>query len=814
MSQTTAIVPLLTAVGTNLAISAGLFLAFSVIRSRNKIVYEPRIKFSDTKKQPPKLPDDVLSWVTVMTYNDLEQAPKIGVDAVIFLRIARFLAHYFSILAVIAVPHMLINAFATKGQSGEFLPSISAANIEPNSQWWWLPAILSYVYACIFYYMMWNLWADYAQLRREYFATDEYLHNPKNRTVLVTEIPEELHNREKLKEFVMEYQEFVPQSVLLGRDFVDLPDLVKEHEKITLKMEKILMRYLRDPYNLPERPTHRENAALGVFGGELVDSISFYGKKLHELEAKIYQIRTRPNDSFKANNSAFIQFDKIIGAHQTAKKLSSNLLDKTKQMAKTGMLQPPSFKLSPEFDDIIWDNISVDAVQKWPRRLISIGLTVALFFAYTFVIMPFIYSLSNISNWSRIPGLQEKLDHYPVLTVFIQSYLAPILTIVVNIIIPVLFRFLSRLQGVVSKSGVERSTLNKFFAFLVYQFIAYLLNTVLESYLKSLFLPNDKKEEDFFKVLGKKFSETAGFYVSLTATMYSAQALEIIQAAPFVMTFIRRRFLKSTPREQFKLNEPPRLDYMATYGSLLFTFFNTLAYSLTAPFIVLFAALLFWIYFLVMKYQLYYVYETEQEEGGRWLGHVFFLMCLSVAGFQFATFGMIVVNCAFRSFNNGKTQSLLTALGMLLTGFFWFFIRNYVAPKADFVSKHQEDVAFADVDEPSHPADQLEKRVFNPYLVKPLPKIWVSPQQQAQLQQLYKPQYADLIDFVRRTQPHLLPQAQQIQQEQKEQVRTLLRRQTKTQPRFLEDETLMSADHADVPPEVEELHELMDIYDK
>ena len=216
-----------------------------MLRPRNRVVYEPRAKFLPDEKKPPSLGSEWLDWVQIVKTDDKEHASKIGLDAVMFLRLLRLLAQFFTFLLVISLPLFLVNYFSTSiigaERSRSFLVAISMQNIPNISPLFNVHVVVTYLISFLFYYMCYVLWVEYIALRKEHFATPAYLNDPKNRTLLLTEVPAELHDREKLRAYMenlgLRYQ---PKTVLLGRDFGELPKLVQEHLEITLKMEKVL----------------------------------------------------------------------------------------------------------------------------------------------------------------------------------------------------------------------------------------------------------------------------------------------------------------------------------------------------------------------------------------------------------------------------------------------------------------------------------------------------------------------------------------------------------------------------------------------
>lgn len=43
-------------------LGAGAIAAFSILRPNNSVVYQPKVKYSEDEKRPPKLEKGLLSW--------------------------------------------------------------------------------------------------------------------------------------------------------------------------------------------------------------------------------------------------------------------------------------------------------------------------------------------------------------------------------------------------------------------------------------------------------------------------------------------------------------------------------------------------------------------------------------------------------------------------------------------------------------------------------------------------------------------------------------------------------------------------------
>jgi hypothetical protein len=518
----------------------------------------------------------------------------------------------------------------------------------------------------------------------------------------------------------------------------------------------------KDPLNVPkDRPQHKE----GGFFGKKVDSISFYVNELYKLEEQIYSARSKPVESYPSNSSAFVSFSTINGAHKTARKLGQVYA----ASSSSGIGLSPRSKLAPKFDDIIWENISMDSKKKWMGQILSVLITIGLIIAWTFI-QAFVYTLSQLDKWRSIPGIGEYVTSSKFMALFIQSLFVPLVTLLLNMFLPKILRLMSRIQGVKSETGVERSTLTKFFFFLVYQFVVFIGGSIIETFVISVFTNPDQAASKFdLRLLGFQFVKNSTYYVTVTITGYAALALEIIQAAPFVIKFIKKKWFANTLREEIEVRKSPLMDYMISYGVLIFTFFNCMAYSIVAPFILLIATLFFWLAFVVMNYQLQYVYETKINSGGLWFPLVFQLLCISMAGFQLTTFGAIVILSAWKSGGvNGKSQSASVFALIVITALFYIFIRMRTAPKAAFVERDHEESGSTDANEES-----LEAQAFNPCMVKPLEKPMVRESQRVLLRTFYNPPYASLMDYVRKTDPNSIEAQMRLESQRQRQIALL-----------------------------------------
>ncbi|KAI8614751.1 hypothetical protein BC830DRAFT_1125945 [Chytriomyces sp. MP71] len=762
-----------------LAIAFGCIVAFSVLRPSNEVVYQPRLKFANPDKKPPALEKTPQAWITPVMKEDSSKAvARLGIDAVIFLKFVKFCFALFCFLTLLGIPYCAINAnfYRLTGDAANTgaevngtstgskdidnsnitvifnsnLNALAITQLDVNSTWYWLPTILTWIFTFAVYIMIYKLYYIYGLYRQEYFRSADFQTSFHQKTLLLTDVPDHLRNDTALARYMSSQQGVAaPSQVLINRSVPGLAKLVEEHEKTTRKLEAILTKYLSDPMNLPARPAS---------GG--VDTIAALGSKLNDLEEQIYRIRAQPDSSHPVNSAGFASYNTVVQSHTACQALGLSARSFTKTEA---MLKPVTVKLSPSFHEIIWENIGIAPAERLTRRYIALGLTVGISVGWV-IVAGLITSLSNLNSaFSSNANVLAWIKANPTGTAFIQSFLVPVLLAVLNYLLPIALRITTRLQGAKSTSGLDRSVLYKLFTFYMVQVFLYAAGSALLTAFKQPRPDGVSITDNFkFQVTGAitGLASNSSFYISLLASYYAGYGIEIIQGLPLIDNFIRRKFFKLTPRDEYELNKPPSFDFTRIYGTLMIAFTIAITFSVVSPIILPFTALFFGLAFVVMKYQLLYVYEIKQESHGSYFLKIFNIFAFSVGFFQTLTLAVVfAANRAAASGNNGDPlkQWMLIAPLPFLTIALWLACRIWLFPRATYCTSTLNEQSLnpgleralsskregPNVDDDSI----LEDRVFNPALAKPLMKIWVRKESAHLLPQLYQPRYRNLEDY-------------------------------------------------------------------
>lgn len=230
-------------------------------------------------------------------------------------------------------------------------------------------------------------------------------------------------------------------------------------------------------------------------------------------------------------------------------------------------------KLCPTALDIVWENIGLSPAAKKSKSYLATGLYIVLVISWVFL-MAFISSMTNLISTSTLPASLGGL------VAFLNSIIAPLLAAILNALLPMFLRKITKLQGVKSISGIERSSLYKYFVFMGYQFIVIIATSVITSFIIGVLGGKIGEIQTLLTQISQALAAKSTYFITLTVTSFAGFGIEIIQGAPLIITWLKRKYLNLTPRESAELDMVPKFDYMPIYGSLLLAFLLGFSYSI------------------------------------------------------------------------------------------------------------------------------------------------------------------------------------------------------------------------------------------
>ncbi|KAH9889394.1 DUF221-domain-containing protein [Cubamyces lactineus] len=650
--RTLAPVAVASQVGLMLGVSLATVFVFNVLRPKNKIVYEPKVKYHVGNKVPPRPSDSFLGWVSPLLHTkEPELVDKIGLDAAIFLRFLRLCRWLFSAIAALTcavlIPvNVVFNLKFVPADGRDALSMLTIRDLE-KSNWIFAHIVVTYGITFIVMAFVWYHWREVVRLRREWFRSPEYVQSFYARTLMVTEVPKKLQSDEGLRAIFESVQVPYPTtSVHIGRKVGRLPELIEYHNNAVRDLEAVLVKYLKGGKIGKKRPTITIGGFMGC-GGEKKDAIDYYTQKLQRAERAVEEFRAQI-DLRKPENYGFASMAAVPYAHIVA-----NMLRRKHPKGAT-------ITLAPNPKDIVWRNIGRTPSEI--RRKQTIGwiwlIAVCFFNTVPLLVISILANLSSLTAF--VPFLQQWSDASPGSFTFISGVLPPAVSALFGWALPIIMRKLTKYMGAYTHSRMDRAVVARYFAFLVIsQLIIFTLIGVIFNSVKQIvnLIGTHKSVGDIFNnfsklpsTINKTYIEQASYWLTYFPLRGFLVLFDLAQIINLFVIFIKTHLFGRTPREIREWTQPPEFQYAIYYSNLLFMGTVGLFFAPLAPLVAVAAAVVFWISSWVYKYQLMFVFVSKTETGGRmWnvvinrlLAGVILMHCIMLLttglGFGFKTF--------------------------------------------------------------------------------------------------------------------------------------------------------------------------------
>ncbi|KAL6880788.1 hypothetical protein J3F83DRAFT_3227 [Trichoderma novae-zelandiae] len=623
-SGTLASASVYSALGISLGITAVAALLFSFIRPYNQSVYAPKLKHADDKHAPPPLGKKPWSWILPLLHTQEEKLiHQIGMDATIFLRVMRMCRNMFLVLALIGIG-VLVPIHSTMSvkfpgaptDSNSWILTITPLNVYGRVLW--SQVVIAWVFDIIVCFFLWWNYRRIMHLRRKYFESEDYQNSLHSRTLMLYDIPKQACSDEGIARII---DGVAPNSsfarTAIARNVKDLPDLIAQHGRAVRKLEKVLAIYLKNPQNLPPRPTckpSRKDRSYGTYPkGQRLDAIEYYTQRIRELEVEIKEVRASV-DKRSSMPYGFASYSDVAEAHEIA------YIARGKRPHGTTIL------LAPKPIDIIWQNMPLSSSTRSRRRWFNSFWIVVLtifWIAPNAMIAIFLVNLGNLGKvWH---GFQVSLQDETTFWGIVQGIASPAITSGVYLALPVIFRRLSIRAGDKTKTGRERHVMAKLYSFFVFNnLIVFSFFSVIWSFVAAIINDTDKGlsawdaivKENIALGIFQAFCKNSPFWITYLLQRQLGAAIDLAQLWPLISAFFLKRFSSPTPRELIDLTAPPAFDYASYYCYFLYYSTVTLCFAGIQPLVLLATALYFCIDSFLKKYLILYRYVTKTESGG------------------------------------------------------------------------------------------------------------------------------------------------------------------------------------------------------
>ncbi|KAG8949222.1 hypothetical protein FRC03_000411, partial [Tulasnella sp. 419] len=582
------------------------------------IIYQPKTKYYEGNKKPPAISDGFFSWISpVIHTKEPELLEKIGLDAVAFLRFLRLMRWLFLIVGVLSAAVLMpidykYNLDKVSARKRNILTMLTIQNVRGWQLYVHVGA--SYVITFIVLFFVWWHWRKMVQLRNLWFRSDEYQKSFYARTLMILQVPKKLQSDQGLKSLLDNLQVPYPtSSVRISRRVGRLPELVEYHNQTVRELEHHLVRYLKGGKIGKKRPTVTIGGFLGL-GGTKKDAIEYYTAKLRMTEQAVLDDRAKI-DVNKVENYGFASMAAVPYAHVVAKLLQNKSPKGTE------------ITLAPNPKDIIWRNITKSDFER--ARLRTFGwIWITVLCAFNTVPLLLISGISNLAAMTQyVKFLDNWSDSSPSTFSAVSGILPPTIMALFGYILPILMRKLSKYQGALTRTRLDRAVVARYFAFLIISqlFVFSLIGVAFSTAgMIQSSIQEGKSFQQIIQELGilpqliqKAYVEQSSYWLTWFPLRGFLAVFDMAQLINLIYIGIRKRLFGRTPREITEWTQPPAFEFAIYFSNMLFMGAIALIYAPLAPLVPLAAAVVFWVSGVVYKYQLMFVFISKVESGGR-----------------------------------------------------------------------------------------------------------------------------------------------------------------------------------------------------
>lgn len=246
----------------------------------------------------------------------------------------------------------------------------------------------------------------------------------------------------------------------------------------------------------------RSTTRTGFLGlvGKKVDSLEYYDGKIKGLITKL-EAEQKVTLKDKQQCAAIIFFNNRLTASAAAQSLHDTMVDTWTVME------------APEARQIIWNNLPRHFYERQIRQYVIYFIVFLTIFFYMIPI-GLISAFTTLDNLKKLlPFLKPVVDQPEIKTV-LEAYLPQIALLVFLALLPNFLTFLSKAEGIPSKSHVARATSGKYFYFSILNvFIGVTVGSTLFTTFKSI----EKEPNSVITLLATSLPGSATFFLTFVA---------------------------------------------------------------------------------------------------------------------------------------------------------------------------------------------------------------------------------------------------------------------------------------------------------
>lgn len=598
------------------------FIAFAILRLQpfNDRVYFPKWYLKHLRSSPMHAGAFVhkfvnldfrsylrfLNWMPdALKMPEPELIEHAGLDSAVYLRIyllglkifvpITFLA--FTILVPVNWTNDTLENISAKNVTFSDIDKLSISNIREGSERFWTHLVMAYAFTFWTCYMLYKEYKIVASMRLHFLASEH--RRPDQFTVLVRNVPPDPD--ESISELVEHFflvnhpDHYLTHQVVYNAN--KLAKLVKKKKTKQNWLDYYKLKQERSPD--PSRRPTKKTGFLGLWGKK-VDSIEYYTSEIEKLSAEEAAEREKIIGNPKSiMPAAFVSFKSRWAAAVCA---------------QTQQSRNPTLWLTewaPEPRDVYWSNLAIPYVSLSVRRLI---VAVAFFFLTFFFMIPiaFVQSLANIEGIEKAVPFLKPVIEISIIKSFIQGFLPGIALKIFLILLPTILMLMSKFEGLVSLSSLERRSASKYYIFqLVNVFLGSIITGTAFEQLNSFI---NQPPNKIPITIGVSIPMKATFFITyIMVDGWAGIAGEILRLKPLIIYHLKNLFLVKTEKDREEAMDPGSIGFDSAEPQIQLYFLLGLVYAVVTPILLPFIVIFFGLAFVVFRHQIINVYNQEYE---------------------------------------------------------------------------------------------------------------------------------------------------------------------------------------------------------
>ncbi|CAN1165704.1 Calcium permeable stress-gated cation channel 1 [Linum perenne] len=656
--------------GINLLTAFIFLLAFAFLRLQpfNDRVYFPKWYLKGLRHSPSNAGQGAVSRVVNLNFSsylrflnwipdalkmpELELIEHAGLDSAVYLRIYLLGLKIFVPISafawVILFPVNWTNHTLDKvgNVTASDIDKLSISNIPQESQRFWAHIVMAYAFTFWTFYILLKEYEKVASMRLQFMASEK--RRPDQFTVLVRNVPPDPD--ESVSELVEHFfmvnhpDNYLTNQVVYNAN--KLASLVKKKKNTRNRLDYYQLKYSRNQ-------AHRPTIKTGFLGlrGEKVDAIDFYTSKMEKLSVEIAEERARvakdPNSIMPA---AFVSFKTRWGAAVCA---------------QTQQVRNPTLWLTDwasEPRDVYWRNLAIPYVSLTVRRLI---VGVAFFFLTFFFMIPIamVQSLASIEGIEKAAPFLEPIIEAKFIKSVVQGFLPGIALKLFLIFLPTILMIMSKFEGFISVSSLERRAATRFYIFNIIN--VFLGSIIAGTAFEQLNTFMKKSTSDIPKIIGVAIPMKATFFITyIMVDGWAGIAGEILMLKPLIIFHLKNFFLVKTEKDREEAMDPGSLGFNTGEPRIQFYFLLGLVYAPVTPILLPFILIFFAFAYVVFRHQIINVYNQEYESAAAFWPAVHGRVLIALVISQLLMMGLLTTKGA------ALATPFLIALPVLT---YWFY---------------------------------------------------------------------------------------------------------------------------------------------